>query len=137
MAHDFTSNRFDDEPSPDHEPLAQSRDFVCPACNSRRTVPRDIGKKACAAIGTAAGAAGGISSTLPSAITGAEIGVAMAATAAASTLLGTVAGAILGGLSGGIAGCVVGAAFGEAIDDAILRNRRCLACGHSFSASRH
>ncbi|MNV86125.1 hypothetical protein D3C71_1801330 [compost metagenome] len=60
----------------------------------------------------------------------------MAATASASTPLGIVAGAILGGLSGAIAGCTVGAALGEAVDDSILRNRRCLACGQTFSASR-
>jgi len=59
-----------------------------------------------------------------------------AAVAAPATPLGVVAGAILGGLSGGIAGCAVGAALGEAVDDALLRNRRCLGCGHTFRVSR-
>ena len=62
--HDFTSTTFDDEPFLEHEPLAQLPNFACPACQSRRTVPRDTGKKAGAAIGTVAGAGGGISGAL-------------------------------------------------------------------------
>lgn len=35
-----------------------------------------------------------------------------------------------------IARCTDGAAVGEAVDESILRNRRCLACGQTFSVSR-
>jgi len=62
--------------------------------------------------------------------------MAMAAAVTATTPFGIVAGAILGALSGGIAGCAVGAALGEAVDDAILCNRRCLGCGHTFCVPR-
>ncbi|MGO4608382.1 hypothetical protein AB4142_18795 [Variovorax sp. 2RAF20] len=68
MAHDFTSTTFDDEPFPQHETLAASANFACPACQSRQTTPRDTGKKAGAAIGTIAGAAGGISGALAGAV---------------------------------------------------------------------
>lgn len=137
MDHDFTPSAFDGEPIHQHETFTASPNFACPACQSRRTIARDIGKKACAAIGTVAGAAGGISGALSGAITDAEIGLAMTvAAAAATTPFGIVASAVLGGLSGGIAGCAVGAALGEAIDESILRNRRCLACGHAFSVPR-
>ena len=136
MDHDFPSSAFDDEPFPQHETRATSANFACPACHSQRTIPRDTGKKADAAIGTVAGAAGGISGALSGAVTGIEVGMAMAAAATAATPFGIVAGAILGALSGGIAGCAVGAALGEAVDDAILRNRRCLGCGHTFTVAR-
>jgi len=105
MDHDFTSSTFDDEPFQQHETLATSANFACPACQSRRTIPRDTGKKAGAAIGTVAGAAGGISGALSGAVTGTEIGMAMAAAVTATTPFGIVAGAVLGALSGGIAGC--------------------------------
>lgn len=62
--------------------------------------------------------------------------MAIASAATATTPLELVASAILGGLSGGIAGRAVGVALGEAVDDTILRNRRRLGCGHTFSASR-
>lgn len=136
MDQDFRSSTFDDEPFPPRKTFATSPNLACPACQSPRSTRRDTGKKACATIGTIAGAAGGISGALSGAITGAEIGMAMAAAAVtATTPLGLVAGAVLGALSGGIAGCAVGAALGEAVDDVILRNRRCLGCGHTFSAS--
>lgn len=118
-------------------PLRSSYTGACPACQSPRVVDRDTAKKACAAIGTIAGAAGGISGSLSGAITGAKVGVALTAAALpAAPPLGAVAGAVVGALSGGIVGCVVGASLGEAVDAAILRNRRCLACGHTFSIAK-
>jgi hypothetical protein len=64
MDHDFTSSTFDDETFQQRETFTTSPDFACPSCQSRRTIPRDTGKKAGAAIGTVAGAAGGMSGAL-------------------------------------------------------------------------
>lgn len=130
----YDASSFD---SIDSSPCARVPGYFCPACQSRRVVDRDTAKKAGAAIGTIAGAAGGISGALSGVITGAEVGVALGAVATPVVPpLGAVAGAVVGALSGGIAGCVVGASLGEAVDAAILRNRRCLACGHTFSIAK-
>ncbi len=112
--------------------------FLCPLCHSPQVVPRDLGKKTGAAIGTIAGAAGGASGVLAGATSGAEVGFVMGALAGpAGVPVGTVTGAVIGALSGGIAGCAVGAALGEAVDESVLRNRRCLSCGHTYSVPRH
>lgn len=120
-----------------HEPSPGVSSCICPVCQSGRVVYRDGAKKAGAAIGTIAGAAGGISGALSDGITGAQGRVACGAGGSpAMPPLGAVAGAVVGALSGAIAGCVVGASLGEAVDAAILRNRRCLVCGHTFSIAK-
>ena len=35
--------------------------------------------------------------------------------------------------AGAAAGCAAGAALGSLLDANVLKNRRCLACGHKFS----
>jgi hypothetical protein len=107
----------------------------CPHCRSHKTVLIDRGKKAGAVIGTLAGAASGVSGALSAGVAGAKAGsIAGAAALRFNPPLGAIAGAVIGGLSGGIAGCAIGTALGESIDQAVLGNRRCLACGLSFTA---
>lgn len=133
MPHHYTASPSADAPDAGRSSRRNSFNVACPACLSIRVTSLDTGKQSCAAIGTLAGAAGALSAALSGAARGARVGIC--ATPALPSL-GAVAGAIVGGLSGGIAGCTVGAALGEAIDASILRNRRCLACGHRFSAPR-
>lgn len=113
-------------------------EVICPLCRSPQVVPRERGKMAGAAIGTIAGASGGAASVLAGAAAGAEVGLLIGVVAGPPGIpVGTVTGAVIGALSGGIAGCAVGAALGEAVDESILRNRRCLSCGHTYSVPRH
>ncbi|RYF46718.1 MAG: hypothetical protein EOO27_38820, partial [Comamonadaceae bacterium] len=74
MHEHFATTPFDD---PQQFPPRGSSSPIsaCPACKSQRTICRDTGKKAGAAIGTIAGAAGGISAALAGATTGAGLGI--------------------------------------------------------------
>jgi outer membrane lipoprotein SlyB len=50
-----------------------------------------------------------------------------------SVLCGAIAGAVIAGLAGAAAGCTTGATLGETLDKKVFDNRRCHACGHTFS----
>ena len=69
-----------------------------------------------------------------SALSGAGVGLTIGVVASPSGMwLNRILSAMLGACAGGVAGGVVGSRLGEVVDDHILHNRRCLACGYTFS----
>ncbi|MGD7152626.1 hypothetical protein [Ralstonia pseudosolanacearum] len=104
--------------------------YPCPQCQSTQTEPRHIARRIGGAVGAAAGVTSGVAVTL----SGAEIGAAVGLMGGPIGLACCgIADAILAGLVAGAAGCATGAACGQAIDHMVLDNRRCLACGRTFT----
>lgn len=114
-----------DPPSPHNHPL-------CPRCGSDHVEKRNQARKAGSTIGAVAGATSGVAMTLSGAEVGATVGLIAGPI---GSVFGGLAGAILAGLAASAAGCAAGAAMGEVIDENVLDNHRCVACGHTFSAS--
>lgn len=127
-----------DPPQPDASEPTHCRPgsgpvYPCPQCQSLRTEPRHVARRIGGAVGAAAGATSAIAVALSGAEAGATVGLVAGPLGAAC---GSIAGAVMAGLLAGTAGCATGAACGELIDQKVLDNWRCLACGHTFAASR-
>lgn len=108
--------------------------LYCPRCGSTRVETRDRARRVAGGLGALAGAlnkiptpwrdpVGWLSNVGPSAALVAIPGVPLRAKARAALYV----------FAGAAAGCAAGAALGTLLDANVLKNRRCLACGHKFS----
>jgi hypothetical protein len=108
--------------------------LYCPCCGSTRVETRDRARRVAAGLGALAGGlnkfptpwrdpVGWLSNVGPSAALVAIPGVPLRAKARAALYV----------FAGAAAGCAAGAALGSLLDANVLKNRRCLACGHKFS----
>ena len=147
-------------PSESSDPFPAHHGPLCPRCGSRHTQPLHTGERWAGAVGTVAGAVhggmrgyrgpgsvfgktlGALGSVLGSGA-GTELGLNAGYRIGAllglglgpvGRTVGGVAGAALGALIGGAAGCALGTRLGRAVDRTVLKNQRCLDCGHSFRA---
>lgn len=104
--------------------------IACPKCQSVHTDAKHWGRQACGALGGIAGAyRGGVG-----AWSGMEIGSSVGwLLGPGGATVGGITGAIFGALLGCAAGGTLGAKVGQLIDQQILKNYRCLDCGHHFS----
>jgi len=108
----------------------------CPRCHSEQTTELAWGRKTGCAIGLLAGVAAGSVGLGAAASDGPEWNIPSLPGPGSGERSSPVGQLILSSLVGATSGCAMGARLGEAIDEHLLHNRRCLECGHRFSASR-
>lgn len=102
----------------------------CPSCGSDRVESNGIARRLFGTLGTVAGAANAASRTWAAVQLGGTMGAGAAGPPGA--FIGAIAGAVIGALGGAATGCSVGARLGDIVDSRLLKNQRCLACGHRF-----
>ncbi len=112
----------------------------CPKCDSNKIEILKRATKVGTATGAAAGGVGGYAGGAAGVAAGAKAGavagfVGGPAGAALGSAIGAVAGGVLGALGGASLGAIVGSKAGATLDEHVFDNRKCNACGHTFSAS--
>lgn len=107
----------------------------CPDCGATRIESRHLARRILGTLGCAAGAAGAASRTWASVELGIAVGTGTAGPPGAviGAAVGAIAGTVLSALGGAAAGCSLGVRLGDIADTHVLKDLRCLACGHCFS----
>lgn len=132
---DGNADREDRDTSSHQAGGASSVPQRCPNCSASRIESRHLARRILGTLGCAAGAAGAASRTWASVELGIALGTGTAGPPGAviGAAVGAIAGTVLSALGGAAAGCSLGVRLGDIADTHLLKDLRCMACGHCFS----
>lgn len=108
--------------------------LYCPRCGNTHVETRNRARRVVAALGALAGGLNKIPTPWRDPVGWlSHVGPSVAMVAVPGVPLSARARAALYVVAGATAGCAAGAALGALLDANVLKNHRCLVCGHKFS----